>query len=161
MQFMVLQICSFNCFHPQAYQPMWPVLCPLQIQPDFLQLLSCLFQQKKNPRQRLISLCSWFVIKLRINLSLSLFPVAPPRNNTECEIINILICFKIAMEEVEGSWNLSKSVSQHSEMTSSLIWGGSPRFYCFCLIFNQLLQLILMLIFWKSNSGRCCPRAEC
>lgn len=109
MQFMVLQICSFNRFQSQVYQPIQPVVCPLQIQPDFLQLLPRLFQQRKNPQQRLISplFMVWYKIE---NQSLSLSPLSPHQgNDTEYEIINILICFKTAMEEVEESGNVKIS----------------------------------------------------
>lgn len=167
MQVIVLQICIFKYFQPQAYQPTQPVMCPLQTQSGFLQLLPCSFQEGRNLQERLLSL---FMVwnktedqsispSLSPPLSFSFplsppppFPFPPPEKQHRMWDHKYINVFHVTLGEVEGSGNLLKSVSQASEMTSLLIWGGSPRIcWFFCLIFNKLPQLILMTVFWKSD----------
>lgn len=137
MQFMVLQICSFKYFQPQAYQPTQPAVCPLQTHPGFFNWCLIHFNKERTFKRSYSLFMVWKKTEnLFFYFSLSL-PSSSlyQRNNTECETINVLMCFQITLEEVEGSGNLLKSVSQASEMTSPLIWGGSPRI-CWGILFD-------------------------
>ena len=63
-------------------------------------------------------------------ISLS-FLLPPPEKQHRMWDHKYIDAFQITMGEVEGSGSLLKSISQTSEMTSLLIWGGSPSICCF------------------------------
>lgn len=112
----------------------------------------------KELQQSLISLCSWFGAKLRIILSVSFsFPLTPPEEQHRLWDHKYIYELQNHHGESGGVKNMFKSVSQTSEMTSPLIWSGSPWICCFCFIFDKL---ILTPIFWKPNLGKCCPEAK-
>lgn len=71
------------------------------------------------------------------NHSLCLFLLLPThrRTNREGEIVNTLMCFKITTEEVEGSGNLLKSVSQASEVPNPIDLGWKPKNLLFLFYF--------------------------
>ena len=73
---------------------------------------------------------SFFFSSLSPPISLS-FLLPPPEKQHRMWDHKYIDVFQITMGEVEGSGNLLKSISQASEMTSLLIWGGSPSICCF------------------------------
>lgn len=112
---------------------------PFTNTPRFSSTTSLFISKEKEPwtEVNLSLFMVWYkteIQSLSISPSLS-SPSSNQRNNTECKIINILMCFKITLEEAEGSGNLLKSVSQASEMTSPLIWDRSLRSCCFLFDF--------------------------
>jgi len=71
-----------------------------------------------------------FSLPLSPPISLS-FLLPPPEKQHRMWDHKYIDAFQITMGEVEGSGSLLKSMSQTSEMTSLLIWGGSPSICCF------------------------------